>query len=161
MKNLLLIFLGWVCTTGIFAQTHTLRANLDANRTVEMTVRIENQIAYVSRQAVPFDASAKHGIHDLAGAEFGEGTIALPNDGGSYWAVPFDGEIQEINRPLLCFNCICIDKNECDVVGRTCYIGSCYSCLLALFPCNMTPNQGQILIQGPFTLIKAGSIVLE
>ncbi len=161
MKKLLLFMLGWVCISCLSAQTQTLRANLDKSTTVEMTVRMENDIAYVRRAAVPFDAAAKHGIHNLAGAKLGEGTIELPNDGGTYWLMSFDGQIQEINRPRLCFNCMCMYSGECEIRGPECYLGSCDMCLLVIFPCHLNPMHNQPLTQGSVALIKAKSIIQE
>lgn len=153
--------LGWACASSLSAQTQTLRANLDKNTTVEMTIRMENDIAYVHRSPVGFDAAAKHGIHNLAGAKFGDGTIELPNDGGTYWLISFAGQIQEFNSPRLCFTCKCMDTGECETYGPECYLGSCYSCLLIIYPCYLKPPINKPLMQGPATLLKAKSIVQE
>lgn len=154
--------LGWVWISCLSAQTQTLRANLDKSTTVEMTVRMENDIAYVRRAAIPFDAAAKHGIHNLAGAKLGEGTIELPNDGGTYWLVSFNGQIQEINRPRLCFDCRCMNVGgQCETRGPECYLGNCGTCLLILYPCYLMPPNSQPLIQGPVILLKAKSIIQE
>lgn len=154
--------LGCACMSCLSAQTQTLRANLDKNTTVEMTVRMKNGNAYVHRAEVPFDAAAKHGIYDLAGAKFGEGTIELPDDSETYWLMSFNGQIHEMNMPRLCFECKCMDSGgECETRGPECYLGSCNMCLLIIFPCYLEPQNRQPLMQGPAILLKAKSIIQE
>jgi hypothetical protein len=165
MKNLLMIFLGWVCTTSISAQTHTLRATVDQATTVEMTVRIENNIAYVHRSPVAFDATAQHGIADLAGVEIGDGTITIPDDGERYWIVPYDAQVEAFTPTFtyLCLKCYCMEgPGTCKIIQNGCYFETCNVCMLVLYPCTaVLVEKNQILLKGPFAILKASEIVIE
>ncbi|MEZ4942193.1 MAG: hypothetical protein R3D58_15050 [Saprospiraceae bacterium] len=166
MKKLLLFMLGWVWISCLSAQTQTLRANLDKSTTVEMTVRMENDIAYVRRAAIPFDAAAKHGIHDLAGVEFGEGTITIPKNGETYWIVPFNTQMEAINAVSFfhhfCFRCNCMENGECKTFKRECYLYTCDACILTLYVCNPDKNpSGKAVSTGPFVILNALQIIYE
>ena len=164
MKNLLLIFLGCAVATCLQAQTQTFTSNIDQAGTVKMTVRIQNNIAYVHRTTVPNDATLGSSIFNMAGVEIREGVITVPEDGGIYWIVPFDGSVSEIGiQPsYYCIDCVCVDQGRgvCRIEGRSCFLNTCNGCALLVFPC-IKGSQGSPIFTGPFALVKAGQVVSE
>lgn len=162
MKTLFLILLVWATASGLNAQSQTFKGNIDRSTTVEMTIRIKNDIAYIHRSTLPFDAKVGSGIFNTTDLLLTDKVISAPMDGATYWIVPFDGNVHEftVEPPYFCYDCACLDEGSCDSDGKRCYIDSCNTCALLVYPCGYRAGLN-FIFSGSFALVKAREVRSE
>ena len=74
-----------------FAQTQVVEAKTSATACKRMSVTYQSGVAYVHREAIPFNVTATTGASDLANLGVLNGRFTIPSAGTyPFWFVPFD-----------------------------------------------------------------------
>jgi len=144
------------------SQTYIAEAQATASSTKRMTISFQNQVAHVSREDIAFDPNILSGIKDFASLGIVNGLFTIPDDGSTYWLVPFQGyEASVATSGDWCVDCFCQETGQvgqtpkCNLKSSNCG-GSCGGCSTLTKPCG-----GTTALQGSFAIVRANQIVFD
>ncbi len=158
-KSILISFLFFLLSQS-YAQTYSYKSMTDDNRYIQMDVKIENNIAYITKQEIVGGEDIfKTIFYGNTNFLMENGMIKFPNSGG-FWFVPFtNDDSQELpNGGAWCYTCenwYTCSLGSCDWEGSGCEKCKCGSggsnpCSVRRVKCNGSGNEGINKLVGVF-----------
>ncbi len=162
MKSALFLMICMVSSFYGLSQTFTANTQTGPNTYSKMTVQIQNGVASITRQELNLSAGITlAGISDFANVGIVNGRFTIPNDGITYWLVPFQGtSALQSNGGNYCIDCFCQGQGgetpSCNLKVNNICGGSCGGCKAVTRPCD-----GAVSLEGAFAIIKASQVIFN
>lgn len=128
----------------------------------EISIRWENENVIYHTAQMECGDEIRTTFYNLTDIPFGnDHRFTIPDDGNSYWLIPFDGSGPYLTerKKAYCVNCFCYDGGTgyCSFYfgGGYCCYGSC-ACSLVIYEC-----EGGVTFRSGAILVKAKTVFEE
>lgn len=152
----LLVLLIFPCL--LIAQESTYKSKVSKDTYVEMTLRIEDGVAYYSLSPISADPRVFASVYDLSGGERTDDGGIIPNE-GVYYFIPFNGTSPRVCAGDWSINCSCYGNNGNGTCNVSWSGGSCLSCVVnsGCSHCEGEFIHGLVHVIGGGVIVKASS----
>lgn len=144
------------------AQEGTYKSLISKDSYVEMSLRIENGIAYYSLNGIGADPSVFPSVFDLSKGERTENGGSVPIE-GTYYIIPFNGSSPRICAGDWILDCACYGNSGSGTCSVTWIGGGCLRCIVnsGCSHCEGEFIHGLVHIGGGGVLVRADRVVME
>ncbi len=158
MKTYFIFSLAILSSMAASAQQYVADLRTGSTNCTRLTINIQNEIAYVSRQNLPFNLSTPSKVQNFSDVGIVNGQFSVPTNGATYWVIPvLEGAALQANGGNYCISCVCPGEGQCSLSPENACVGNCnVGCTTILKRCDSAAS-----FQGSFVLVKAKQVVFN